>query len=227
MSPVSPQIEEGWKKVLADEFQKEYFSDLKQFLVQEIESGKKIYPPPKQIFAAFAACPFDAIKVVILGQDPYHGVGQAHGLCFSVNKGVPLPPSLKNIYRELQSDVGCTTPSHGNLEQWSHQGILLLNAVLSVRHACAASHAHHGWEHFTDRVISEISQKKEGIVFLLWGKYAQEKGKQIDQKKHYVLTASHPSPFSADRGFFGCKHFSVTNEILISQKKKPIDWQII
>ncbi len=223
---MTPKIEKSWLKVLSDEFQKPYFSELKQFLVDEISVGKVVYPPLSKFFHAFDKCTFDNVKVVILGQDPYHGKNQAHGLCFSVNREIPVPPSLQNIYKELYADLACNIPSHGNLEKWTSQGVLLLNAVLSVRAGTPASHSGHGWETFTDRVISEISQKKKGVVFLLWGKYAQEKGGVIDRKKHFVLEAPHPSPFSANRGFFGCKHFSMTNDILVSQGKEPIDWQV-
>lgn len=223
---VAPKIEASWKAVLEDEFQKPYFAELKQFLVNEIGAGKKIYPLPLQIFHAFEKCPFYQVKVVILGQDPYHGENQAHGLCFSVNKGVRLPPSLQNIYKELQHDLGINISTHGNLEQWAEQGVLLLNAVLSVRAGSPTSHANKGWEQFTDRVIKEISDRRAGVIFLLWGKYAQKKGEIIDRKKHFVLEAPHPSPYSAHSGFFGCKHFSKTNEILTSQGKEPIDWQI-
>lgn len=224
---VSPHIEGSWEKVLEDEFQKPYFSELKQFIVQEIEAGKTIYPSPKNIFHAFEKCPFHKVKVMILGQDPYHGPNQAHGLCFSVQKGVKIPPSLQNIYKELQQEFpDFVPPNHGFLESWAHQGILMLNAVLTVRAGSPASHAKKGWETFTDRVITEISEKKEGIIFLLWGRYAQQKGAHIDRNKHFVLEAAHPSPFSAHNGFFGCGHFAQANEILLSQKKEPIDWKI-
>ncbi|QQS59840.1 uracil-DNA glycosylase [Candidatus Peregrinibacteria bacterium] len=222
----SQKIETGWKNALSNAFQEPSFLEMKAFLTEEIQSGKTVYPPPKLIFHAFDSCPFEKTKVVILGQDPYHGVGQAHGLCFSVNRGVRVPPSLQNIYKELQSDMGCSIPSHGNLEYWSQQGILLLNAVLSVRAKSPASHAGKGWEAFTDAAIKALSDQKEGIIFLLWGRYAQEKGRVIDPKKHFILTAAHPSPFSASNGFFGCRHFSKTNEFLTLQGKIPIDWQI-
>ncbi len=225
-APVAPKIEASWKAVLADEFQKPYFAELKQFLVEQITAQKKVYPPPEQIFYAFEKCPFDQVKVVILGQDPYHGANQAHGLCFSVNKGIRVPPSLQNIYKELHSDLGLSLPTHGNLETWTQQGVLLLNAVLSVQAGSPASHAGKGWEQFTDQVIKELSDRREGIIFLLWGRYAQQKGKIIDTSKHHALTAAHPSPFSAHNGFLGCKHFSQANDILESQGKKPIDWQI-
>ncbi len=220
-----PNIEKSWLKILQDEFQKPYFQELKSFLVQEIKSGKQIFPPPSQIFSAFDFCPFDKIKVVILGQDPYHGTDQAHGLCFSVNKQVPIPPSLQNIYKEIHDDLGLPIPSHGNLESWAKQGVLLLNTTLTVQKSNPMSHAGKGWEEFTDRVIQEISDKKEGIIFLLWGRHAQTKGQNIDRNKHSVLTAPHPSPFSAHSGFFGCKHFSKTNELLRKLGKDPINWE--
>ena len=221
-----PKIEPSWKAVLASEFEQPYMAELKRFLVDEITAGKRIYPPPPQMFHAFNKCPFDAVKVVILGQDPYHGPDQAHGLCFSVNKGVRIPPSLQNIYKELHSDLGLKIPAHGDLEKWTEQGVLLLNAVLSVQAGNPASHAGKGWERFTDRVITELSAQREGIVFLLWGKYAQQKGEIIDRSKHFVLTAPHPSPYSASSGFFGCKHFSQANAVLQQQGQVPIDWQI-
>ncbi|MEI6221609.1 MAG: uracil-DNA glycosylase [bacterium] len=226
VSSFNPKIESSWKSALEDEFQKPYFSELAKFVVGEIESGQVVFPPASLIFNAFEKTPFDQVKVVILGQDPYHGDGQAHGLCFSVQKGVALPPSLKNIYKELFSDLGITPPSHGNLESWAEQGVLLLNAVLTVRRDSPASHANRGWEQFTDRVIEELSKQKSGVVFLLWGKYAQEKGKVIDTTKHHVLKAPHPSPFSAHSGFLGCKHFSKVNALLEKDGQKNIHWQI-
>ncbi len=229
MSPVttvSPQIEASWKAALSEQFAQPYFAELKQFIVQEITEKQVIYPPPGQIFHAFDTCPFDQVKVVILGQDPYHGTGQAHGLCFSVNKGVRIPPSLQNIYKELHTDLGLAIPTHGNLEKWTKQGVLLLNAVLTVRAGNAASHAGKGWERFTDAVIKELSDKREGIVFLLWGRYAQQKGAIIDCSKHLVLEAAHPSPFSAHNGFLGCRHFSKANDYLTQHGKSPIDWMI-
>ncbi len=222
-----PNIEKSWLKNLQDEFQKPYFQELKEFLVKEIKSGKKVFPPPNQIFSAFDFCPFNKVKVVILGQDPYHGTDQAHGLCFSVNKQIAIPPSLKNIYKEIHDDLGFAIPSHGNLESWARQGILLLNNTLTVQKSNPMSHAGKGWEEFTDKVIQEISDKKEGVVFLLWGKHAQTKGQNIDRTKHSVLTAPHPSPFSAHSGFFGCQHFSKTNEILKKLGEKTIDWKIL
>lgn len=223
---VNPTIEDSWKQALSEEFQKPYFSDLKQFLVAQIEEKKTIFPPPQRIFAAFKHTPFDQVKVVILGQDPYHGPGQANGLCFSVADGVKQPPSLQNIFKELRDDVGIPIPKNGNLEKWADQGVLLLNAILTVQARQAASHQGKGWEAFTDAVIQKLSAEREGIVFLLWGKYAQEKGNVIDTSKHFVLQAPHPSPFSAHSGFFGCKHFSKTNDILKAQGKEPIDWSL-
>jgi uracil-DNA glycosylase len=220
------KIEDGWKEVLKDEFVKPYFQYLKAFLVQEKQAGKVIYPPGPLIFNAFNSTPFHAVKVVIIGQDPYHGPGQAHGLCFSVQHGVAIPPSLKNIYQELKTDVGITLPAHGNLEAWTAQGVLLLNALLTVQAGQPGSHRGKGWEQFTDAAIRAVNDHKQGIVFLLWGKYAQEKGQVIDPQKHMVLKAAHPSPFSAHSGFFGCGHFSRTNEILQQQGKAPIDWQV-
>lgn len=222
-----PKIEKSWKKVLSDEFQKPYFQELKTFLVREREAKKMIYPPPKDIFHAFEVCPFSSVRVVILGQDPYHGAGQAHGLCFSVRHGTQTPPSLQNIYKELKNEFSnFVIPNHGNLEKWAKQGVLLLNAVLTVREGFPTSHAKKGWEHFSDAVIQKLSDEKEGLIFLLWGKYAQKKGKRIDRKKHTVLTAAHPSPLSAYNGFFGCEHFAQTNAILHQKGEKEIDWQV-
>ena len=220
-------MEPSWLKVLEQEFQKEYMVKLRQFLKQEKESGQVVYPRNADIFAAFNKTPFDKLEVVILGQDPYHGPNQAHGLSFSVQKGVPIPRSLSNIYKELTTDIpGFTTPSHGNLSEWAEQGVLLLNASLTVRAATPGSHQKQGWETFTDMVIKTISDKKEGIVFILWGAFAQAKAELIDQKKHFIIKSAHPSPFSADRGFFGSKPFSKTNEILRKEGKREIDWQI-
>ncbi len=223
---VNPNIEDGWKKALENEFQKEYFATLKKFLIQEITKKKTLYPSPRNIFAAFHHAAFDKVRVVILGQDPYHGPGQANGLCFSVGRDVPLPPSLKNIFLERQEDLGIPLPKTGDLQKWADQGVLLLNAILTVEAHQAASHQGKGWEEFTDSVIRRLSEEKEGIVFLLWGKYAQDKGKVIDTSKHFVLSAAHPSPLSAHNGFFGCKHFSKTNDILKAQSKEPIDWTL-
>ena len=220
------RIEESWKEVLKEEFDKNYFQHIITFLKAEKASGKIIYPPGPLFFNAFEKTPFPKLKVVILGQDPYHNKGQAHGLSFSVPDGIPKPPSLINIFKELKSDLGLDIPENGNLEKWASQGVLLLNASLSVRQNEPGSHSQTGWLQFTDTVIKKISDKKEGIVFLLWGKFAQEKQSLIDETKHYVLKAAHPSPFSADKGFFGCKHFSKTNELLMKQNKAPIDWKL-
>ena len=222
---VNPQIEESWKEILKDEFRKEYFSQLKVFLVDE-RKQHVIFPSGSMIFNAFNFTPFNSVKVVLLGQDPYHGPGQAHGLCFSVPPGIQKPPSLVNIFKEIQSDMGIPIPQGGNLEKWAKQGVLLLNATLTVRAHEAGSHQKRGWEQFTDAAITAISRYQSGVVFLLWGAYAQAKGSLIDQEKHYVLTAPHPSPFSVMRGFYGCKHFSKTNELLLSQGKTEIDWRI-
>lgn len=221
MPPV--KIHPSWFEVLKEEFGKSYFEELIHFVKQEYASTT-VYPEGKNIFRAFELCPFDAVKVVILGQDPYHGPGQANGLCFSVNDTVALPPSLQNIYKEIAADLNVPMPKTGNLDNWAKQGVLLLNATLTVRAREAGSHQGKGWEQFTDAVIKVISDKKEHVVFLLWGKYAQEKGAHIDQSKHMVLTAAHPSPFSADRGFFGCKHFSKANKYLGMVGEAEIRW---
>lgn len=220
------QIEESWKTVLKDEFEKSYFLQIVTFLKAEKVAGKIIYPPGKLIFNAFNKTPFSKVKVVLLGQDPYHGKGQAMGLSFSVPDGVAKPPSLVNIFKELQNDLGISPSESGNLEKWATQGVLLLNASLTVRQNEPGSHSKIGWLQFTDSVISKISDQKCGIIFLLWGKFAQDKQLLIDETKHYVLKAAHPSPFSADKGFFGCRHFSKTNELLILQNKEPIDWKL-
>ena len=217
------RIEESWKSILKDEFEKDYFLKLTEFIRSEYKT-RKIYPPAKLIFNAFDQCPFNQLKVVILGQDPYHGPGQAHGLCFSVNDGVEFPPSLKNIFKELQNDIGKSIPNTGNLTEWAKQGVLLLNATLTVRANYAGSHQNKGWEQFTDAVIHKINEQKEHVVFILWGNYAISKGKFIDQNKHLVLTSVHPSPLSASRGFFGNKHFSITNEYLTQNGKDSIEW---
>lgn len=217
------KIHPSWQKVLSEEFEKKYFENLTQFVKKEY-SAKTIYPEGKNIFRAFELCPFDKVKVVIIGQDPYHGPKQANGLCFSVNDGIALPPSLQNIYKEIETDFEVTRPTKGNLDNWARQGVLLLNATLTVRANTPGSHQKQGWEEFTNAVIKTISEKKENIVFLLWGKYAQDKGTIIDRLKHHVLTAPHPSPFSAHSGFFGCKHFSKTNNYLKSINKKNIEW---
>ena len=222
---IDPRIHDSWKERLIEEFRQPYFADLKNFLVEEKKSYV-VYPPGDKIFAAFDRTPFENVKVVILGQDPYHGNGQAHGLCFSVPQGIPSPPSLVNIFRELQGDLGLPMPSHGNLEAWADQGVLLLNATLTVRANQAGSHQNKGWENFTDAVIRKLSREKEGLVFILWGRYAQAKEYLIDTGRHHILKAAHPSPFSAHSGFFGCRHFSRTNEILQSQGMEPVDWRI-
>ncbi len=220
------KIEPGWKEELQFEFHKSYFQQIVTFLKIEKSQGKTIYPPGSLIFNAFNQTPFIKVKVVILGQDPYHGFGQAHGLSFSVPDGIKPPPSLINIFKELHKDIGMPIPTSGNLTKWALQGVLLLNSVLTVRANEPASHAKLGWTNFTDEVISKISKQKEGVIFLLWGKYAQEKQQLIDETKHHVLKAAHPSPFSADKGFFGCRHFSKTNQFLMLSGKDPIDWQI-
>lgn len=223
---VAPKIEEGWKTALADEFRKDYFRQLKAFLLHEKQNGETIYPPGGQIFSAFDSTPFDKVKVVILGQDPYHGKGQAHGLCFSVQMGVKPPPSLVNIYKELYSDLGIQTPTHGYLQAWAEQGVLLLNALLTVRAGSPGSHRGKGWEQFTDAVIQKLNEDREGLVFMLWGKYAQEKGAHIDRERHLVLASPHPSPYSANSGFFGSKHFSKANAYLKARGTKPVDWSL-
>jgi len=226
MSEYDPQIDPSWKAVLQDEFRQGYYESLTGFVVSELQDKKVVYPPPSRIFAAFDLTPFDRVKVVILGQDPYHGPNQAHGLSFSVPDRVTVPPSLMNIYKELHADLGLPIPKHGNLEHWARQGVLLLNAVLTVRHKTPASHAGKGWEKFTDRVIRELSERKQHLVFILWGKYAQEKGKVIDPDKHLIIQSPHPSPYSASYGFFGSKPFSKTNQYLESHGITPIDWRI-
>lgn len=221
------KIEPGWKAILKDEFTKPYFEQIVHFLKTEKMAGKTIYPPGPLIFNAFEQTPFDAVKVVLLGQDPYHGPRQAHGLCFSVQDGVAPPPSLINIFKEIQSDIGIQmSPRSGNLTHWARQGVLLLNAALTVRANEPFSHSKIGWAVFTDAVIQKVSELKTGIVFLLWGRFAQEKQALIDESKHYVLKAAHPSPFSADKGFFNCRHFSKTNSLLQQQGKDPVDWRI-
>jgi uracil-DNA glycosylase len=225
MQTIDPIIEQGWKTVLMDQFQSPYFGTLKEFLVEE-KKRYTIYPPGRLIFNAFQRTPFDRVKVVILGQDPYHGKGQAHGLCFSVPQGIPKPPSLVNIFKELHSDLGIPLPEHGNLEKWADQGVLLINATLTVRDSQAGSHQNRGWETFTNRVIEVVSKEKSGVVFLLWGRFAQAKESLIDTNKHLVLKAAHPSPLSAYNGFFGCRHFSKTNLYLEQLGKTGIDWTL-
>ena len=221
------RIEQGWKDILKDEFRKDYFLHIVTWLKTEKLSGKVIYPPGALIFNAFEQTPLDHLKVVIIGQDPYHGPGQAHGLSFSVPDGVKPPPSLQNIFKEIESDLGLKMPSnYGNLTKWAKQGVLLLNASLTVKANEPMSHSKIGWMEFTDAVIRNISAKKSNIIFLLWGKFAQEKQPLIDETRHFVLKAAHPSPFSADKGFFGCRHFSKVNELLVRTGKDPIDWKL-
>lgn len=220
---VNPVIHPSWHKELKDEFEKPYFAALKAFLVKERQHNV-IYPPGKQMFAAFNHTPFDKVEVVIIGQDPYHGPGQANGLCFSVSDGIPMPPSLVNIFKEIHNDLGYPMPTSGNLERWADQGVLLLNAILSVRANEPASHHDKGWETFTNAAISKLSLHREGLVFLLWGKFAQAKENLINPAKHHILKAAHPSPFSVHNGFFGCRHFSKTNELLRAQGRNEIDW---
>lgn len=224
MENASPQLDSSWLTAVNAEFSKDYFKSLKEFLVQE-KANYRVFPPGNRIFSAFNRTPLDKVKVVIIGQDPYHGFGQANGLCFSVSPGIRQPPSLQNIFKEIQSDLGIPVPKTGNLEPWADQGVLLLNATLTVRENQAGSHQHKGWEIFTDEVIRKISELKTGVVFLLWGNYAKAKEALIDKSRHHILFAPHPSPL-ARGGFFGCKHFSKTNEILKSQGQKEIDWRV-
>lgn len=216
-------IEKSWGKIFQEEFEKQYFKDLTTFVKEEY-SQHKIYPPGKNIFYAYDKCPFDNVKVVIIGQDPYHGENQAHGLCFSVNNGIKHPPSLVNIFKEIKQDIGNEIPKSGNLNHWAEQGVLMINATLTVRAHNAGSHQNMGWEKFTDATIRAVAEKKENVVFLLWGSYAQKKGAFIDKKKHLVLESPHPSPLSAYRGFFGNKHFSKTNKYLTKNGKETIRW---
>jgi len=224
-SVIDPVLEESWKQQLKNEFSSPYFQQLKMFLKEEKKS-RVIFPPGQKIFSAFNAAPFDKVKVVIIGQDPYHGAGQANGLCFSVAQGVAMPPSLVNIFKEMKDDLGYEIPETGDLSNWARQGVLLLNATLTVRKGEPGSHQKQGWEKFTDAVIKKISEEKSGVVFLLWGKFAQDKANLVDSKKHFVLKAAHPSPFSAYNGFFGCKHFSKANELLRKSGKEAINWKI-
>ena len=217
------KIAEDWKALLADEFEKPYFAELVGF-VREEYSSRQFFPRGGNIFRAFDKCPFDKLKVVIIGQDPYHGEGQANGLCFSVNDGVQFPPSLRNIFQEVESDTGAPVPTSGNLDRWAEQGVLLLNSVLTVRAHEAASHAGRGWEQFTDAVVREIAARREGVVYMLWGSYAQRKGAIADPARNCILKAVHPSPLSAYRGFFGCRHFSRANDYLVAHGKEPIVW---
>lgn len=224
MSDPAIKLEKNWLDVIGGEFDKSYMAQLKQFLQDEKAKGKVIFPKGAEIFNAMNTTAFDSIKVVIIGQDPYHGPGQAHGLCFSVRKGVPIPPSLMNIYKEIASEYGVKMPAHGDLTGWAEQGVLLLNATLTVQQALAGSHQNKGWENFTDAIIRAVNEKREHVVFLLWGSYAQKKGALIDRKKHHILEAPHPSPLSAHRGFLGCGHFKKANEYLASKGLTPIDW---
>ncbi len=226
MDSNSVKLDESWKRLLIQEFSKDYFVKLKHFLLNEKQNGQTIYPPGNKIFAAFDYTPFDKVKVVILGQDPYHGAGQANGLCFSVAPGVKQPPSLQNIFKELESDLGISPPVNGDLTQWASQGILLLNATLTVKANQAGSHQNQGWEVFTDRVIQLLSEQKEHLVFILWGKYAQGKEHLIDSSKHLIIKSAHPSPFSAYSGFFGSKPFSKTNSYLISNGIAPVNFSL-
>lgn len=226
MSDARLKLEPSWKERVGDYFDRPDMQALSDFLRSELRDGKVIFPPPKQIFAALDATPFDQVKIVILGQDPYHGPGQAHGLCFSVQPGVAVPPSLRNMYVELQRDLSFTPPRHGCLTRWAEQGVLLLNAVLTVEQGRAGSHQGKGWEGFTDAVIEALNREREHLVFLLWGSYAQAKGRLIDVRRHLVLKAPHPSPLSAHRGFIGCGHFSAANEYLVSHGVTPVDWTL-
>jgi uracil-DNA glycosylase len=219
-------MHESWLELLRDELEQPYMQELRSFLVAELSAGRRFYPPAERVFNAFALTPFEDVRVVLLGQDPYHGPGQAMGLCFSVPAGVPLPPSLRNIYDELVRDVGVPRPSSGDLTPWAERGVLLLNAVLTVAPGQPASHAGKGWERFTDRAIAELSERREGIVFLLWGRYAQQKGAVVDHARHHLLTTTHPSPLSASNGFLGCCHFSRANALLEADGRGPIDWAL-
>lgn len=220
------ELHQSWRDVLCGEFNQNYMLQLQSFLAQQKKQGINLYPQASEIFNALNSTPLDEVKVVILGQDPYHEPGQAHGLCFSVNKGIKTPPSLRNIYKELQSDCQFEIPSHGNLQSWAHQGVLLLNSVLTVAQSQAGSHQKKGWETFTDKIIFELNQRKKNIVYMLWGNYAQQKGKQIDKVNNLILKSVHPSPLSAYRGFFGCRHFTQCNSYLNSKNIKAIMWQI-
>jgi len=225
MAEINPSIEESWKSVLSGEFNKPYFMELKGFLLEE-KKKFRVFPPGSLIFNAFNHTPFGKVKVVFIGQDPYHGYGQAHGLCFSVPNGIPKPPSLVNIFKELEDDLGISPPHHGNLEKWADQGVLLLNATLTVRENQAGSHQRRGWEAFTDEAIRQLSAQKDGVIFVLWGNFAIAKKNLIDGTRHPILMAAHPSPLSASRGFFGCRHFSKINGILRKQGKQEIDWRL-
>lgn len=224
--PMDTDLEAGWLEHLGQEFHKPYMKELSRFLIAEKHLGKIIYPPTPQIFSAFNSTPFEDVKLVILGQDPYHGSGQAHGLSFSVQSNVRIPPSLRNIYKEIERDLSIPIPNNGYLHCWAKQGVLLLNSVLTVEHGNAGSHQRKGWEIFTDATIASIAEKRDNIVFLLWGSYAHKKGRFIDRRKHFVLESVHPSPLSAHRGFIGNGHFSKANKFLISKDKAPVDWSV-
>ena len=220
------KLHSQWREVIGGEFDKDYMQSLREFLLQRKQQGAVIYPPTNQWFSALNTTPFEDVRVVVLGQDPYHGVGQAHGLCFSVTPGIKVPPSLANIYKEIKSDLGIDQPNHGCLISWAQQGVLLLNATLTVEDGCAGAHQGKGWEQFTDEIIKAVNQKREGVVFMLWGSYAQKKSIMIDSSPHLILKSVHPSPLSAYRGFFGCGHFSAANHYLQEKGVKPIDWQL-
>lgn len=220
------KLHSQWREVIGGEFEKDYMQSLREFLLQRKQQGAVIYPPTNQWFSALNTTPFEDVRVVVLGQDPYHGVGQAHGLCFSVTPGIKVPPSLANIYKEIKSDLGIDQPNHGCLISWAQQGVLLLNATLTVEDGCAGAHQGKGWEQFTDKIIKAVNQKREGVVFMLWGSYAQKKSIMIDSSRHLILKSVHPSPLSAYRGFFGCGHFSAANHYLQERGVKPIDWQL-
>ena len=223
---MQPRVHESWLGAVGDELEQPFMSELRAFLVAEVAAGRRFFPPADRVFNAMALTAFEAVRVVILGQDPYHGPGQAMGLCFSVPPGVPQPPSLQNIFKELASDLGVPPASSGDLTPWAERGVLLLNAVLTVSPRKPGSHAGKGWERFTDRAVAELSARREGIVFLLWGRYAQQKGDVVDRSRHHVLTAAHPSPYSAANGFFGCRHFSQTNALLGADGNEPVDWRL-
>ncbi len=225
-APRTIQLHESWLSRLQAEFEAEYMQQLRAFLLQRKQAGAVVFPPGGEIFAALNTTPFDQVKVVILGQDPYHGPGQAHGLCFSVKPGVAVPPSLLNIYKELHSDIGFEIPRHGYLMPWAEQGVLLLNAVLTVERGRAGAHQNKGWEKFTDAVIQHLNAERRGLVFLLWGSYAQKKAAFVDRNRHLVLSSPHPSPLSASRGFFGCRHFSQANQYLQQNDQAAVDWQL-
>lgn len=226
MSDRPVHLAEDWKQALGAEFEQPYMQELRAFLLAEKAAGKVVYPPGPLIFNALNSTPMSRVKVVIIGQDPYHGPGQAHGLCFSVQPGVRTPPSLQNMYKEIQRDLGYPIPAHGSLQSWADQGVLLLNAVLTVTQAQAGAHANRGWERFTSRIIELLNEQCEHLVFMLWGSYAQKKGQQIDASRHCVLKSVHPSPLSAHRGFIGCGHFSAANDYLLEHGREPIDWRL-